>query len=195
MVINRLNPAQLQEVYINFMADHVRRIMKQTESYEEKEQLFLEFLKMLNKEEYDFYDTELIMMNRSQKEALLDEVEEKGFYIHQPPFFGNTSEEQFKEIYKKHPEWCEEYKFEGIEKPMTMGEIYMVRLKHESSNKMSIRSATNLNVKNLPAKSTLKKERKILYSSTPIRLGRYFQIAEYKLYICWKLLRALSTKV
>jgi len=177
------------------MADHVRRIMKQTESYEEKEQLFLEFLKMLNKEEYDFYDTELIMMNRSQKEALLDEVEEKGFYIHQPPFFGNTSEEQFKEIYKKHPEWCEEYKFEGIEKPMTMGEIYMVRLKHESSNKMSIRSATNLNVKNLPAKSTLKKERKILYSSTPIRLGRYFQIAEYKLYICWKLLRALSTKV
>ena len=34
-----------------------------------------------------------------------------------------------------------------------------------------MRSAANLNVKNLPAKSTLKKEKKILYSSTPIRLG------------------------
>lgn len=34
-----------------------------------------------------------------------------------------------------------------------------------------MRSAANLNVKNLPAKSTLKKEKKILYSTTPIRLG------------------------
>jgi hypothetical protein len=34
-----------------------------------------------------------------------------------------------------------------------------------------MRSATNLNVKNLPSKSNLKKEKKILYSSTPIRLG------------------------
>lgn len=58
-----------------------------------------------------------------------------------------------------------------------------------------MRSSANLNVKNLPAKSTLKKEKKVLYSHTPIRLGRYFQIAEYKLYICWKLLRAITTKV
>ena len=34
-----------------------------------------------------------------------------------------------------------------------------------------MRSATNLNVKNLPAKSTLKKEKKISYSTTPIRIG------------------------
>lgn len=34
-----------------------------------------------------------------------------------------------------------------------------------------MRSAANLNVKNLPAKSTLKKEKKVLYSHTPIRLG------------------------
>jgi hypothetical protein len=36
---------------------------------------------------------------------------------------------------------------------------------------MSIRSSSNLNVKNLPSKSTLKKEGKLLYSNTPIRLG------------------------
>lgn len=34
-----------------------------------------------------------------------------------------------------------------------------------------MRSSANLNVKNLPAKSTLKKEKKVLYSHTPIRLG------------------------
>ena len=54
---------------------------------------------------------------------------------------------------------------------MTMEDVYFIRLKHEPSNKTSMRSAANLNVKNLPAKSTLKKEKKIPYSSTPIRLG------------------------
>lgn len=152
------------------MSDHVVELMKQTEDYSEKEDIFFSYLKALNKAEYDFYDIEFIGMNRGQKHEFLDSVEAGGIYIHQPPFFGNTSKEQFKKIFKEHPEWCTEYVFEGIEKPMTMGDIYFIRLKHESSNKMSIRSATNLNVKNLPAKSTLKKEKKILYSSTPIRL-------------------------
>ena len=170
-VINRLNPAQLQEVYINFMSDHVIRLMKETDDYDKKEEIFLSYLKALNKKEYDFYDTEMVMMNRAQKQDLLDSVEEHGIFIHQPPFFGNTTEEQFEKIYREHPEWCTEYKFDGIEKPMTMGDIYMFRLKHESSNKQSIRSANNLNVKNLPAKSLLKKEKKVPYSHTPIRLG------------------------
>ena len=107
-------------------------------------------------------DIELITMNRSEKYAFLNAVEENGIMIHQPPFFGNTTEEQFKEIFKEHPEWCTEYDFEGIERPMTMGDVYFIRLKHEPSNKSSMRSAANLNVKNLPAKSTLKKEKRLL---------------------------------
>lgn len=34
-----------------------------------------------------------------------------------------------------------------------------------------MRSASTLNVKNLPAKSTLKKEKKLLFSKNPLRLG------------------------
>lgn len=34
-----------------------------------------------------------------------------------------------------------------------------------------MRSDTTLNVKNLPSKSTLKKDKKIAYSTTPIRIG------------------------
>ena len=127
-VINRLNPAQLQEQYINFMSDHVVELMKQTEDYSEKEDIFFSYLKALNKAEYDFYDIEFIGMNRGQKHEFLDSVEAGGIYIHQPPFFGNTSKEQFKKIFKEHPEWCTEYVFEGIEKPMTMGDIYFIRL-------------------------------------------------------------------
>lgn len=169
-VVNRLNPAQLQEQYINFMSDHVIKLMKETDSYQEKEEIFFSYLKELNKKEFDFYDLEYLTMNRAEKYAFLDNIEENGIYIHQPPFFGNTTPEQFEKIYREHPEWCEDYEFEGIENRMTMGDIYFIRLKHESSNKASIRSASNLNVKNLPSKSTLKKEGKLLYSQTPIRL-------------------------
>lgn len=169
-VWNRLNPSQLQEQYLNFMADHVLKLMKAEPDYSKKQEIFLEFLKMTNKEEYDYFDIELIGMNRFQQMEFINSVEENGIYIHQQPFFGNTTEEQFKEIFKKHPEWCEEYRFFGIEKPMVMGDVYYIRLKHENSNKSSMRSASNLNVKNLPSKSTLKKEKKVLYSSMPLRL-------------------------
>ena len=73
------------------MADHVVRLMKQTDDYNKKADLFLSFLKEINKKEYDFYDLEMLMMNRAQKEELINEVEEKGIFIHQPPFFGNTT--------------------------------------------------------------------------------------------------------
>lgn len=153
------------------MADHVLKEMKSTEDYVEKLEIFLEFMKLINKAEYDFFDIETISMNRAKRQEFVDDIERDGIYIHQPPFFGNTSMEQFKEIYRKHPEWCTEYKFKGIERPMVMGDVYFIRLKHEPSNKSSMRSASNLNVKNLPSKSTLKKEKKILVSSNPLRLG------------------------
>ena len=128
MVWNRLNPSQLQEQYLNFMADHVLKLMKETEDYTEKQNIFFDFMKSVNKEQFDFFDVEFLMMNRQQKQDFIDNIERDGIYIHQPPFFGNTTEEQFKKIFVEHPEWCTEYKFEGIEKPMTMGDIYFIRL-------------------------------------------------------------------
>ena len=89
---------------------------------------FHALLKAVNKEEYDFFDIEFMGMNRQERRDFLDKVESDGIYIHQPPFFGNTTEEQFKEIFKEHPEWCTEYDFEGIERPMTMGDVYFIRL-------------------------------------------------------------------
>jgi len=170
-VINRLNPSVLVEQYLNFMADHVMKEIKELEDPVEKIDRFLEFLRYVNKKEYDFFDVELMLLNRAQKEEFAEAIERDGIFIHQPPFFENTNEEQFMKIFKEHPEWCTEYRFENIEKPMTMGDIYFIRLKHQASNKSSMRSAGNLNVKNLPAKSALKKEKKIQYANTPIRLG------------------------
>jgi hypothetical protein len=91
---------------------------------------------------------------------------------------------------------------------MVMGDLYFIRLKHESSNKASARSTALNNIKYLPSKSTLKKEKKILLSQTPIRMGEMevtnlminFSHAIQKCIVentvkCWKPLRVLVTKV
>jgi len=178
------------------MADHVLKLMKETDDYQKKEEIFFDFLKAVNKKEFDFFDIEYITMNRNQKKEFIDSVERDGIFIHQPPFFENTSMEDFIKIFKDHPEWCTPYKFVGIENPLVMGDIYFVRLKHESGNKMSLRNASNLNTKGLPSKSTLKKEKKTLVSSTPIKLGEMeitnlFLTKEPK--VIEKLLKSYST--
>lgn len=127
-VVNRLNPSQLKEQYVNFMSEHVLKQMKQTEDYQEKANIFFSYLKLLNKKEYDFFDIEYISMNRNQRKEFIDEIEENGIFIHEPPFFENTNMEQFKKIFREHPEWCDEYNFVGSEKPMTMGDVYFIRL-------------------------------------------------------------------
>lgn len=170
-VINRLNLSQIQEQYINFMSDHIVKLIKEKKTLEEKIELFLLYLKNLSKDEFTFFNSEIKKMTKEEKEVLIRDTITNGIFIHQTPFFGNITMEDFERIFSEFPEWCEKYKFKNIEKPLVMGDMYFVRLKHEGSNKSSMRSANNLNVKNLPAKSTLKKEKKILHSSTPIRLG------------------------
>ena len=170
-VINRLNMAQLQEQHLNFMADHVVKQMKATDNMNEKIMLLFEFMRCVNKEECEFFMSELSEKSEEFKKDFIKDVEENGILIHQPPFFGNTTMEEFENMYRNHPEWNEKYKFVGIEKPMVMGDLYFIRLKHQPSNKTVLRSAANLNVKNLPAKSSLRQEKKTLYSQNPLRLG------------------------
>jgi len=170
-VIGRINPAQLFEQYINFIADHVVEAMKEAPTYEEKKEIYLDFLKHINKEQNEFVDIEMMTMNRVKAHDFLDKVIEDGIYIHEPPFVGNTKMEDLVELFKDHPEWVTKYKCENIEKPLIIGDEYFIRLKHESSNKLSIRSKGMLNIKNMPSKSTLRKERKALYNDNPLRLG------------------------
>jgi DNA-directed RNA polymerase beta subunit len=170
-ILNRLNLAQIQEQYLNFMADKMISRLKDMDNIYDMEELFFKFMKIVNKQEHDFLDMEYLVMNRSQKENFFQDIIENGLYIHQAPFDGNTSMDDFVRIYKELPYLTEKYKFVNIEKPMVMGDLYFIRLKHESSNKASARSTALNNIKYLPSKSTLKKEKKILLSQTPIRMG------------------------
>lgn len=110
-------------------------------------------------------------MNRAQKQEFFDDLIRDGIYIHEPPFVGNTSIEDLVEIFKDHPEWTEKYHFVNMERPEIMGEEYFIRLKHEASNKSSVRAKGMLSIKNMPSKSALKKDKKALYNDNPLRLG------------------------
>jgi DNA-directed RNA polymerase beta subunit len=170
-IVNRLNLGQIQEQYLNFMGDKIVEKLKVTPDQYEREDILFKYLKIINKQQYDFLDTEYIMLNKRDKEIFFEDIIQNGLYTHQTPFFGNTTMEQFEKIFREMSDLVEKYKFKGIEKPMVMGDIYFIRLKHESSNKSSARSTALNNIKNLPSKSTLKKEKKVLLSQTPIRLG------------------------
>jgi hypothetical protein len=52
-----------------------------------------------------------------------------------------------------------------------MGDMYILKLKHEAYGKFSVRSTAHLNMKGTPSKSIKYKEFKSLYSNTPIRIG------------------------
>jgi len=127
-ILNRLNLAQIIEQHITFMTERLIERLKGMDSLYEMEELFFGFMKMINKKQYDYLDMSYIIMNRVQKREFFNEIIEKGIYIHQTPFFGNTTMEDFKEIYEKFPELVEKYKFKGIERPMVMGDMYFIRL-------------------------------------------------------------------
>jgi DNA-directed RNA polymerase subunit beta len=173
-VLNRLNIAQIIEQYLNFMGHNLVEKMKEVGDRFKQEDLLFKFMKLINKDFYEHVSIEQTIMNRSDKEKFIEDIIKDGIYIHQPPFFGNTPMEVFEKLFKEMPDLVQKYKFVGIEKPMVMGDMYFIRLKHESSNKASARATALNNIKNLPSKSTLKKEKKILLSQTPIRLGKPF---------------------
>jgi DNA-directed RNA polymerase beta subunit len=169
-VIGRLNLSQLYEQYINHMSD---RLLDHIQDMSVADQIdeVIDYVSRLNKTQGEFIMTRTITMNRAEQEEFMDELYRDGIYIHQPPFFGNSSFEDFVELYKDKPYICEKYKFKGMEKPLILGDLYFVLLKHTGENKFSARSTSMTNIRNIPSKSTAKKNNKALFSETPIRIG------------------------
>lgn len=130
-VLNRMNVSQLQEVCINFMSDHVVKIMKGMNDAEDKLDLLLSYLKYLDKEEHDFIESETILMSRSQKEDFIKDIEDNGIFVHQTPYFKNAKMTDFVRLVTDHPEWATRYKCkvdgQEIEKPIVIGDLYFIR--------------------------------------------------------------------
>ena len=93
--IRRLNPGQIDEVDLTFIAEEIREKITTLDTLEEKENMIFDFLSMLSQDQYSFFyhmykgfDTyyninnhTICLQNQSAKEAFIKDIEEHGFYI------------------------------------------------------------------------------------------------------------------
>jgi DNA-directed RNA polymerase beta subunit len=169
-VFNRLNPSQLIEQELNWVAKYIRKNIEEEKSLDGKSKILIDFIEMVNDEQAEQYRQFLLEIADEEKEFFFQELVNEGIPVCQKPFFGNISLDGMEELYGKYPE-VDYFKCEGITTPLIIGEVYIVRLKHEPSSKFSARSTSFLNLRGLPTKSKSFKEYKDLYSKTPIRVG------------------------
>jgi len=172
-VINRLNPAQLYEQELNFISDNIIRDMKKLRTVESKKKFLFDYIKEISEDEYESLNTFYNLLDKDEKKEFINEFIENGIYIHQPPFWNNLDFEGLSKLYNKYKYKPYEVTINGVkvEKPMLFGEEYMLRLKHEPSGKLSVRSTSFINLKNAPSKSLAYKKGEEIVSKTPIRMG------------------------
>jgi DNA-directed RNA polymerase beta subunit len=171
-VCNRLNPAQLYETEILFIADNIQKDMRKM-SLNDAKNFYFEFLKDVNKDQYEHQYNFYKKLSKKDKVNFVKELLEKPIRIHQPPFWGNLNLEQLGGLYDKYG--YKPYKIfidgEEVENRVIISDIYMLRLKHEPLSKYSVRSTSFINLKNTPSKSLAYKKFEEPYSKTPIRIG------------------------
>ena len=173
-VCNRLNPAQLYEVEINFFAENIQRKIKELKSPKDKLRLALEFIGDINPTQLNAVKEYLTTLHKEDVIKFIKEIEDDGFYLHLPPFWDNLNFDDLSALYDKY-NWVKPYKCtingKEIKRPLIIGSEYIMKLKHEPSGKFSARSSAYINTKGSPSKSLSYKRNNDLYSSTPIRLG------------------------
>lgn len=163
---------------------------------QEKEDLIFRFLELLQTDQYDYFYNlyqsfdkvveknghKLKFIDLEAKRNFIEEVEREGFYIKKTPF-SNIRYDTIKRIYNEFP-WIELYdvyvnRF-GMKKKMmnkmVVGEMYMYLLKQTSNKNFSARSTGRINKKNLPEKSSDKKNNREVISSTPIKIGEAYNL-------------------
>jgi DNA-directed RNA polymerase beta subunit len=173
-VVNRLNPAQLYELELNFISDNIVRKMKETKSLTDKAKMLFDYIMLVNENQAREMMKYFKGLDKQGKINFIKETEEKGIYLHQPPFWGNVTFDKLSQIYDYYP-WIEPYKVyingKEMRNRLVIGDEYILKMKHEPKGKFSTRSTSYVNMKGIPSKSLNYKKNQILYSTTPIRLG------------------------
>ena len=170
-VINRMNMSQLYEHELNFIADHVAKLMVDAEDVYKGFDIMLDFVEMINEGQaesmYQFINT----LDDVETAEFFNHIVTSGIPIHQPPFWDNISFEVMVKLYSTFG--VVPTKFKGIEKPLIVSDIYYIKLKHEAIGKLSARSCGSINLKGSPVKDNRSyKESRYPISTTPVRVGK-----------------------
>lgn len=168
-VVNRLNLSQLYEHELNHLGDQILDSVKDEPSSIALETI-LGYIKDVNPKQYEFFAGLVAEMDGPTQEALVQEFHAKGIPLEQAPFFGNIEMQQMWDLFSKYN--FQRKKVVGIEKPLVVGKMYLIKLKHEPYSKFSARSAKQISMKEIPVRNNQDyKHGRALHSSTPVRLG------------------------
>ena len=179
---NRLNPFQLVEVQLNHDANQlIKRKIIPAKNHEERWKILQEFIKYFNeKGELDklreYYNS---LSTKEEVDKFWESVKKDGIYIHYPPMW--DSEPAFVKLWKLNKEFgfTREQVYVNkfgrkipIMRKLIVGEEYMIKMKQTAEKNFSARSTGSLSQQGLPEKSNKVRTNELLYSTTPITLGR-----------------------
>jgi DNA-directed RNA polymerase beta subunit len=167
-IIGRLNPSQLYEQELNFIA--ARLIETHKDLPDDKfYEVIKKFYSIVNPVQLEFIE-ETVGDNKERFKEYVSDIKDGNLMIHQPPFFDNLSFDGLCTLYKTFK--VEKYKFKDIDNPLIMGKIYFIKLKHESIAKYSVRSAGPINLINIPFKNNEQYKKAVVsFNQNPIRFG------------------------
>jgi DNA-directed RNA polymerase subunit beta len=182
-IVNRLIPSVLYETELNFLAERVRYYcLNHLDDDQSRLNVITKFISFVNKPFSEF-------IARQDPKMYRLEIEKNGIYLQQQPFWDGVSLEGMSECYDfveglftpLGEKLLYDVEVDGIkvDEPMVVGKMYLVKLKHEPKTKLSARSMSTTNQKEIPNKSNKINTYQAMYSNNPIRVGRMF--AHYKL--------------
>ena len=196
--IRRLNPGQLVEVEVNFIAEQVQFMIQEAPTEEEKMRLFFKFLDIVNHDQCTFFKTKIYdefehdytingnkfrFLATESKKAFIEDIEKNGFYIVRPPHKPLLFDDVIR-LYEAFPEikpvdiYVDLFGMDQRKmlRPGVIGYEYLLVLKQNSNKNFSARSTFRVNRSNLPAKDIAKKTNRSSYARTPVRLSEIYNL-------------------
>jgi len=158
-IFNRENPSQLFEQHVSFLLNNLADKCRTMKDISEKQSYFFSVIQSLDRAYGKFMFDEYKSLNSKEREAFWKDVYDYKFPFVMDPFESSIKWEDIVEVQKSFPELSEFYKMEDG-RQIVAGDRYIIRLKHDTENKSSVRSTGKNDIAgNLPTDG--KKERKI----------------------------------
>lgn len=171
-VFNRENLAQIYEQHANFVINNLSDVCSTIQDQVKRQDYFFKAISMLNPKYSQFILNEYKKMSQSDRDLFWRDVYDKKFAIHAGPFEDCVEWDAIVELKMLFPEIAVAYEVDKVEFHQVVGEEYALRLKHDSSNKTSVRSTGINTAINLPASyKSHKKNKEILVPDTSVRMG------------------------
>ena len=177
---NRLNPFQWIEVELNHDSDILAEQLKVMENNEERWKTLKQFLNYFNERKYldqliEYYED----LDEEEKNEFWNSIYEKGIFINYPPMWeGMPALDKLNELmhkydFPRHQLYVHKFGREiPIMRKIVVGAKFMIKLKQDSEKNFSARATGSLSQQGVPEKSNKVRTNEMLYSTTPITIGR-----------------------